>query len=165
MFLNYIQPLLTVDDHKPNPTPTEIDQRNFQKIISSTVMFTYQKLADLQEKLNFIEDILPSDDHSDIKHRHKRFFEFLSPVLMQDHIRKLAHENLTKTNELYQKINDFENAEAEILALQARIKALRNTAVTDLPDLLPPTLRNLTVNQNSNKHSTNDTVSRDKSKF
>ncbi len=161
MFLNYIQPLLTIDDHKPNPTPAEIDQRNFQKIISSTVMFSFQKLSDLQEKLNFIEDILPSDGHLDIKHRNKRFLTFLLPILMRDHMRHLDHETVTKTSELYQKMNNFENAEAEILALHARIKTLRNPAITDLPDLLPPTW-NVTTIQNLNKHSTNDTVSRDK---
>ena len=122
MFSDYLEPLLHIGDTPPNSSSSQTEYKNFQKMLSSTVMFSAQKLHKLADKIDFVRDIMPANEEDTVHPRHKRMlFSVLSTLLVKAIAKDVEDRNAT--------------AQAEIRDLELAIEALTNPPVTESPAL------------------------------
>ena len=162
LFSDYLSPLVADSPLPRGATKSQIETNNFQKIISSTAIFSFVKIDRLREQLHFISSILPQDDKLDVHSpRHKRFLSII-PALILSHQFKANFANKAKEADYLRR------AENKIRLLQDQIYSFKNPIVQPLPDLMIHNLfPNSSFSGNSSftptfRHSTNDTLARNK---
>ena len=162
LFSDYLSPLVAETPLPRGATTAEIETNNFQKIISSTAIFSFVKIDRLREKLHFISSILPKDSKLDITNsRHKRFLNLIPMLILTEQFKR-NFANKKKDADY------IKRAEQKIKLLQDQIYDFQHPIAHPLPDLMIHEIfPNSSFPSNSSftpafKHATNDTLPRSK---